>query len=280
MNRVATHRVLRVNPRAMKFLAPLLALLAPTAVSAHECWLQPATFAPVPGPAIGLTIQVGMNFQGEPKPFSPERIAALKHFSIAGREDWTAKANNLLQLPVKFEDSGTHVVIYDNKPSLITLEPAQFAEYLREEGLEFVLAERERAGEAAKPGRERYRRCNKTILTADGRSDATFGIITGQQLEIIPLDNPADCRPGGTLRVKLLFAGQPLVEAKVRAWNRAGTNLTTLDGRTSSEGEVSFTLPVGGQWMLSTLRMARVTGDQDADWESTWGTLTFAIRRR
>src|SRR6478736_6880779 len=106
-------------------------------LSAHECWLQPATFAPVPGPTIGLTIQVGTNFQGEPKPFSSDRIAALKHFSAAGSEDWTAKANDRLQLPVKFEDAGTHVVIYDSKPSVVTLEAAKFEEYLREEGLEF-----------------------------------------------------------------------------------------------------------------------------------------------
>src|SRR6478735_11740035 len=181
----------------MKFPAPLLALFATATVSAHECWLQPATFSPVPGPSIGLTIQVGMNFQGEPKPFSPDRIAALKHFSAAGTEDWTAKANNLLQLPVRFEDAGTHVITYDSKPSLITLQPAEFDEYLREEGLDFVIAERERAGESAKPGRERYQRCNKTIVRADGKADATYGVVTGQHLEIIPVDDPAAWQPGG-----------------------------------------------------------------------------------
>jgi hypothetical protein len=227
-----------------------------------------------------MTIQVGEHFQGEPKPFNPERIAALKHFSAAGSEDWTAKANNLLQLPVKFEDPGTHVIIYDSKPSLITLEPAPFEDYLREEGLETVIAERARLGEAAKPGRERYQRCNKTIVTADGRGDATFGVATGQRLEIIPLDNPADVRPGGTLRCKLLFNGQPLAAAKVRAWHRAGDNLTTLDGQTSAAGEVTFTLPAAGEWMLSTVNMVRVKDGKDADWESTWGNLTFAIRRK
>ncbi len=262
---------------------PLLVVAAfgtATALSAHECWLQPASFAPVAGPSIGLTIQVGMNFQGEPKPFNPDRVAALKHFWSDGSEDWTAKANNLLQLPVKFEDAGTHIVSYDSKPGLITLAPDKFNEYLREEGLEFVIAEREKAGEAAKPGRERYRRCNKTIVTADGRSDAAFGVTTGQQLEIIPLDNPADGRPGATLRFKVLFAGQPLPDAKVRAWNRAGDELTKLDAVTSATGEVAFTLPVGGEWMLSTIRMARVAGDKEADWESTWGNLTFAVRRQ
>jgi len=99
--------------------SPLIALVVfggVTILPAHECWLQPASFAPVAGPTIGLTIQVGMNFEGEPRPFSAARIAALKHFSTAGVEDWTSKANDRLQLPVRFEDAGTHVVIYDSKP--------------------------------------------------------------------------------------------------------------------------------------------------------------------
>lgn len=250
------------------------------AAAAHECWLQPATFAPVAGPAIGLTIQVGEKFVGEPRPFNPERIAALKHFSAAGTEDWTAKANHKLQLPVKFEDAGTHVIIYDSKPSLISLAPAEFEAYLREEGLEFVIAEREKAGEAAKPGRERYQRCNKTIVRADGKADETFAVVTGQRLEIVPIDDPAAWRAGGTLRFKLLFAGRPLAAAKVRAWHRAGENLTTLDATSSEAGEVAFALPAGGQWMLSTVHMARLSADKDADWESHWGNLTFAVRGR
>jgi uncharacterized GH25 family protein len=265
----------------MKSPLLVLATLAVTGLlSAHECWLQPATFAPVAGPTIGLTIQVGMNFQGEPKPFNPERIAALKHFSAAGTEDWTAKANNKLQLPVKFEHAGTHVITYDSKPSLITLKPAEFDEYLREEGLEFVIAEREKAGESAKPGRERYQRCNKTIVQADGKPDAAYSIVTGQRLEIIPINDPAAWQPGGLLRFKLLFSGQPLAAAKVRAWHRAGDKLTTLDATSTTEGEVTFALPAGGQWMLSTIHMVRLTGDAAADWESHWGNLTLAVRRQ
>ena len=262
-------------------LLPALALLSSAAVlPAHECWLQPATFAPVAGPTIGLTIQVGMNFEGEPKPFSPARVAALRHYSAAGTEDWTAKANDRLQLPVRFEDAGTHVVIYDSKPGLITLEPEKFNAYLREEGLDFVIAERERAGESAKPGRERYQRCNKTIVRADGQADATYAVVTGQRLEIIPIDDPAAWSVGGTLRFKVLFAGQPLANAKVRAWHRAGGQLSTLDAITTAGGEASFALPASGEWMISTIHMARVTGDAAADWESHWGNLTFAVPGR
>lgn len=262
--------------------SPLLtfaALGATALLPAHECWLQPATFTPVAGPGIGLTIQVGMDFQGEPKPFNPDRLAVLKHFSAAGAEDWTAKANNLLQLPVKFADPGTHVVIYDSKPSLITLNGEEFEAYLREEGLDAVSAERARAGESGKPGRERYQRCNKTIVRADGRGDATFGVVTGQQLEIIPVDDPAAWHPGGTLRLRILFGGQPLPAAKVTAWNRAGGELVKLEAATDAAGEVVFTPAAGGEWMFSTIRMARLAGDPAADWESHWGNLTLALRR-
>jgi uncharacterized GH25 family protein len=265
----------------MKTALSLLALgLSGATLAAHECWLQPATFTPVAGPTVGLTIQVGEKFQGEPKPFNPERVAALRHFSKAGAEDWTTKANNLLQLPVRFEDAGTHVVTYDSKPSLITLKPEEFDAYLREEGLEFVIAEREKAGESAKPGRERYRRCNKVIVAADGKTDDTWSIATGQQLEILPLENPASWKPGTPFGVKVLRAGQPLAGARVAAWNRATGELIKLDATTADTGEASFTLPAGGQWMFSTVHMARLSGDKDADWESHWGNLTLAVRRR
>jgi len=259
----------------MKFLLAFLATALP--LVAHECWLQPASFAPVAGPAIGLTIQVGTNFEGEPKPFSPARVAALRDFSAAGTRDLTPKLNDRLQLPVSFEDPGTHVITYDSKPGLITLEADKFNEYLREEGLEVVIAERAQAGESAQPGRERYLRCNKTIVRADGKSDGTYAVVTGQRLEIIPVDDPAAWSAGGASRFKLLFAGQPLAGAKVRAWHRAGGQLATLDAVTTATGEVSFDLPAAGEWMLSTIHMARLTGDAAADWESHWGNLTFAV---
>jgi uncharacterized GH25 family protein len=169
------------------------------------------------------------------------------------------------------------VVTYDSQPSFIELPGKEFLEYLKEEGLEHVAAEREQAGETAQPGRERYQRCLKAIVIAGGKSDGSYAVATGQRLELILLDDPAALRPGGTLRVRLLFAGQPLAGAKVRAWHRQGDKLATLDRTTSVDGGAAFTLPFAGEWMLSTIRMARVSGDAKADWESHWANLTFAV---
>jgi uncharacterized GH25 family protein len=246
-------------------------------LAAHECWLQPSNFTPAPGEEVRLTLNVGMQFQGETRDFTPARVARLRHFSATGETDWTARAQGQRELPVSFPSAGSHVVTLDSSASLLTLDADKFHAYLREEGLDPIITLREQAGEASSPGRERYQRCNKTLVLVGGRSDTTWKIRTGQRLELVPLDNPASLAPGESLRCLLLFNGTPLPGALLRAWHRAGEQLTVIDARTAADGTATFTLPLAGRWMLSTVHMIRTTADKDADWESFWGNLTFSL---
>lgn len=262
----------------MKSPVLLLCLLGlATTLGAHECWLQPSTFAPAPGAEVRLVIKVGMDLQGEVREFSPQRVASLRHYSAAGVEDWTPRVTGAPDFAASFAAAGTQVVAYDSVASLITLAADKFHDYLREEGMEYVIALREKAGEAAVPGRERYRRCNKSILQAGGASDATWAVRTGQQLEIVPLADPAAIRSGGMLRFAVFFGGRPLADTLILAWHRSGDKLTTIKAWTSASGEAGFTLPAAGLWMISTVHMARTPGDPEADWASYWGNLTFGV---
>jgi uncharacterized GH25 family protein len=248
-----------------------------TALFAHECWLQPSDFSPTPDREVRLGLRVGMELKGEPREFTAQRVSALRHYSAAGRADWTSRATGQPELPFTLATPGTHVLAYDSTPSLITLEADKFHDYLREEGLDPIISLREKTGETTKPGRERYRRCNKTILQVGGQTDATWAVRTGQQLEIVPLADPAAVRPGSTLRFAVLFAGRPVADALVLAWHRQGEKLTTMKIRSSSAGEATFTLPAAGMWMISTVHMARTVNDPEADWASYWGNLTFSV---
>lgn len=266
-----------MSPRVFRFLVLLAGLTASSGLFAHECWLQPSRFTAFPNQKLTLQLNVGMNFQGETRPFNAQRAARLTHFSAQGTTDWSARATGQTGLDFTLPAAGTHVLALDSGDSFITLEAEKFNAYLKEEGLTSVLTQRAQAGESNTPGKERYIRNIKTIIQAGSRPDDTWQVRTGQRLELVPLDNPGTLRPGGAFRVQLFFAGQPLADNLVRAWHREGEKLTVIDVRTSATGEAAFTLPASGPWMFSTVHMARVANDPKADWESLWGNLTFAV---
>src|SRR6185503_3389608 len=71
---------------------------------------------------------------------------------------------------VRVGERGAAMLLYRGTPQPIVLEAAKFESYLREEGLEHVLAARAKAGNSDAPGRERFGRCAKALLAVGGVS--------------------------------------------------------------------------------------------------------------
>jgi uncharacterized GH25 family protein len=174
------------------------------------------------------------------------------------------------------------MIAFESGFTPIELPGAQFNVYLEEEGLDGPLAERRRSA-ASTPGRERYRRCAKTWLAGQDVARAT-GVV-GMPLEIVPLEIPG---AGAVLRARILLGGRPLPGALVKAWRApfgAGGALTDAaardsvgsvwHGRTDARGEVSVPLAAGGEWLVSVVQMVPCPDPAEADWESTWASLTF-----
>jgi uncharacterized GH25 family protein len=266
----------------MKLLLCFACILGTAPLVAHEFWLQPSTFTPATGQALELTLRVGMDFKGEIRPFTRERVAAFHHLSSEGREYWIQHvhadpAHAPTSHRLRLEQPGTHVIAVDSTPSLITLDPEKFTAYLKDEGLDAVLHERALAGESGQPGRERYVRTVKTIVRAGGLADPAGYQPVGQRLELLPVAPSLEREGPGLFQVALVFERQPLPGALVRAWHRTGETLTTLETRSDKRGLASFTLPSGGEWMFSVVHMVRLKGVAEADWESIWGNLTVSL---
>ena len=151
---------------------------------------------------------------------------------------------------------------------------------MHDEGLDFIKLLREDAGTADKPGRERYRRHIKTVIQAgpNAASDKTYSIRTGQRLELVPLNNPLTMKAGSKLGVLVLFDGQPLEGALVKAWHKQSGQTLLIRSTTSSAGKVSFNLPHRGGWMLSVVHMLPTRDVPDIDWDSFWGNLSFSLQ--
>lgn len=250
-----------------------------TAAQAHEFWMVPDRFSPAPGTPVTLSLWVGERFEGEPAAFGRPMAISLRWYRQRGTTDLTDKlpAGLVPGVALAFEEPGTQLMALDTQPFTIELGAAEFTAYLREDGLEHVMAQREAKGHSATPGRERYRRHVKTLLNVGGQSNAVFGVRTGQTLEIVPRKNPHTLKPGDALPVEVLFKGAPLSGALVKVWSRRGEQFDVFTSRTDAAGQSTTTLPRAGPWMVSVVHMVPNTDGQGQDWDSHWGNLTFEL---
>lgn len=253
--------------------------LASTA-QAHEFWMVPDRFSLPVRAEVDIALRVGENFIGDPVGFGQPMAESLRWFRQSGVVDLTPQLPDNLQqdhVALAFDKPGAQLIVLDTRPFTITLPPDAFNAYLREEGLERVMAQRQAAGQDSQPGRERYRRHVKTLLSVGGLSDAGFGARAGQTLEIVPLADPQRLRPGGALALQVFFNGQPLSGALVKVWNQRGAQLSVLRTRTDNLGKSTTILPWAGVWMASVVHMMPATDNLGWDWDSHWGNLTFEL---
>lgn len=262
---------------------PLLALLSPLAVAAHEFWMLPGSFLIPPGGKTSLTLASGEDFRGAKVTFSAPVVAALRHYSLGRVTDLRPRIptnGELRELPLVFAEPGTHLIAFDTHPSSITLGAEKFQAYLRGEGLDFIARKREVSGKAATPGRERFRRNIKTLVQVGDRLDATYKLRTGQRLEIVPLVNPFSKGAGDEVGFQVLFDGRPLPTALMQAWHKQGGQTSIIKTKTDLSGRATIALPLPGAWMVSVVHMVPARNTPDHDWDSYWGNLTFALGER
>ena len=175
--------------------------------------------------------------------------------------------------------AGNHMFALERDWSYIKLEADKFEDYLREDGMEYIIAERAKLGESQKEGRERYSRFIKTLLQIGEKRDKTFKEKTGLKLDITPLENPYSKKPGDTLTFQVRFDGKPLANRTVFADNRDGETFSKQRFVTTSDGKIAVKLDRRGTWLVRMVVMQRCKTDcGEADWESFWGAFSFGVK--
>jgi uncharacterized GH25 family protein len=260
-----------------KLLTAAAVVLAATPLFAHDFWIEPTTFHPEVGSTVGLSLRVGQGFRGDPVPLMPDKIVKFVTVSAAGVE--TAAGGIPGRDPAgraRVSEPGFVIAGYRSSPSSLELPADKFEAYLKDEGLEKIIAIRARRGESEKPSKEIYSRCAKALLDAGGAGNAGFDRALGLRLELVPETSPKKlpANAGGSVPVRLLFEGKPLAEALVVAINRDDPD-KRLSARTDKAGRVVLALPRGGVWLVKAVHMVPAPAESGADWESLWASLTF-----
>ena len=174
---------------------------------------------------------------------------------------------------------GLSVIGYHSRPSRVELAPDKFDAYLKEEGLDGVLASR--SGDAARRAgtREQFFRCAKSLLLVGAPDEAQGDRVLGFPLELVAERNPYLDGASDDLPVRLTYEGRPLAGALVVATRRAEPN-ERIAVRSDADGRVRLRLRGAGMWLIKAVHMvpAPVGTEPAIDWSSYWASLTFGSR--
>lgn len=268
----------RARPLLLDALAWTLALmtLAGTPLAAHDVWLEPSDYRPS-GSQVAVRVLVGENFIGDGVPRDSARM--LRFAAIGPDGEQPLEGIDGVDPAGFFRPAapGAHELLYVSEPRPIRLSASKFEAYLAEEGLDHVARARRESDSGSEPVTELYSRCAKAIVVV-GTDAGGAGAPRGCPLELVVVAGLEPAAGSGPRRVtfELLRAGRPLEGGLVRALV-SGSPAGALEARSDSAGRVTFTLDTGGPWLVKAVHMEPAKAALEADWESWWASLTFAL---
>lgn len=267
----------------MKYFSALIILVSiAVSASAHEYWFEPDSFFLKPGQFTALHLYVGEALKkDEERVYQAAKTTSFQMFSAAGTFDMRTMADDGKSPILNFsaDKPGTYLLSMERNWSDIKLDAKEFEDYLREDGMEYIVAERARLGETKKEGRERYSRFVKTLIQVGDSQTGAAKKRVGTKLEIVPVENPYSKKYGDSLKLQIFFDGFPLADNAVFAENRDGDKYSTQKLRTDRDGKFTVKLDHHGVWFIRLVYMQRCERNcGEADWESFWGSLSFGVK--
>jgi uncharacterized GH25 family protein len=268
-------------------------LLLSTAASAHEYWLQPSSFSGAIGEPIAIEHRVGTGWPGETLPRDPRRVVRFAMVDAKGERPIEGDPGADPAGSVSLRTAGIALAVYRSNPSRITLEPELFESYLRDEGLDPVVAFRAAHGESTLPGEEMFSRNAKAMVVASlktagasrpyvftARDAQLWRRPLGLTLEIVAETDPRMLAAGAPFTVRLLYRGKPLEGALVKSFPK-GSVVAESKVRTDAQGRATMILSKSGVWLINAVHMidAPAGGSAGARWESLWSSLVFELDR-
>ncbi|MEQ1758536.1 MAG: DUF4198 domain-containing protein [Vicinamibacterales bacterium] len=262
--------------RSIVLTAVLTATAATASVSAHDFWLA-ATSVAGPPRVFTVTGNVGETFPTADTNVTPDRVDAWRIIGPGGESLTTTadfvQAGQSVATSAALPMRGPYLGVMTIKPREIEMTGDEFTEYLLEEGLTRIVADRARHGKATTKARERYARYAKIVVGNGEGTSAHLMERVGAKAEFVPLRNPSRLLPGDTFAVQLLVEGRPVSGAQVSAL----THGVKLNARTDEEGVAAFITSKPGPWLIRTVHMEARDAASPVDWESYWVSLSFEI---
>lgn len=264
-------------------LAAVAVLAAVGALAAHDMFLRPVQLFVEPNSSVLVRLLNG-TFSSSANPIARDRLLDVAIVSPTGRikldtAAWSV-AGDTSSFLLNTTAPGTYVLGASTRPRVLALPGKEFNAYLADDGIPDELAARTREGRLEEGSRERYHKHVKALVQVGDTPDDGYSVVLGYPAEIIPLQNPYALRVGATLDVRLLVGGKPIGGQFVQYGGRTPSEgrVTQHSIRSAANGIARIPLDRTGTYYVKFIDMRRLSRDPDANYESRWATLTFAVR--
>lgn len=250
-------------------------LMLPSLGNAHEFWIEARDAGTDSSPGLAVHLYVGETFQGEEFPFDPGHLKRFEAHTEKGSDALTGRAGRMPAGYILDMTTEPTMLVYASRGSEIALDPAKFQDYLKEDGLDHMLASFDASTKG--PVRERFKRNCKTLVLPEGTGGGELSSkVFGLELEIIPTKKYDTFLRGDEVEVEVLFQGNPLAGASIFATSKSDpeqSQRTTTDNR----GRATFQLTHEGLTMFRLVHMEPAKNINGIDYVSFWSTLIIPV---
>ena len=260
-------------------IVPLLIVLA-APVHAHELWIEPADWQPVPEGRLEADLVNGQLFDGLKLPYLPHGFSRLEVVSGDMSVPVEGRIGNSPAIDQAAVPGGLAVVVYQSTPSTVVYKDwAKFLKFVAHKDLGAIEAEHKARGLVETGFKEVYTRYSKALVGVGTGAGADKR--EGLETEIVALDNPY-AGPLTALRVQMFYQDAVRANAQVEVFEKAedGAVVVTLQ-RTDANGIAVLPVRSGYTYMADAVVMRvpseALAAKYGAVWETLWANLTFAV---
>jgi len=262
-----------------KCLSGFLLLVLSSQLFAHEFWFEPLSFKIEANKKLKAHEKVGQDFKGNQYVYL---ASSYQFLNITQGDKSRAVKSRLGDLPAineLVEKEGLVILSAETTPSDVTYETwDKFSSFIKNQGLDWVLAKHKARKLPEKNFVESYRRFAKSLIkVGHGKGhDRALGL----GFEWVVETNPYTSKEGA-IKAQLLWRGQPHAQAHVSVFNRYEGKLIKTELTTDSEGRVEIPRANGGLFLINAVQMIEapmtMVKEREAVWESHWASMTYAF---
>lgn len=261
----------------LRLILSLSCAIFATGASAHEFWIEPASYQVAPGSNVVATLRNGEEFEGIALSYFDRRIERFDIASGDTLQPVKARMGDNPALDNRAPGPGLTVIVHETTPSILTYKTwEKFQKFADHKDFPDIATRHAANGFPDPPFKERYTRHAKALVAVgDGAgSDRNLGLLT----EFTALTNPYATDFDGIMRVELTLEGAARADAQVEVFDRDPDGAVTISlHRTDANGLVAVPVTSGHRYLFDAVTLRPAPADVEAVWDTHWAALTFAV---